>query len=305
MKTYNYSEQCSDSLWRVVSDRLVMTVSDKDVAEINIREENVDEIACLYLLVNEGERTVYVGETENAKDRISQHRKSGPRSRRGKHEFNKIAIIWDGRPIQTTRFSDNTIRKELEASLIKGFADFGEYKPVNASGSGSRANLQQRETIRQFKEEMLFILYKFGYLETVPEEMQASRELTDEETLHLLSARGYSGMQKKGRWIECEGGRVVYSVSASQKKWGWQVTIRDDLMRRFLEKDENLTLLLQRTKPYLFPSSFLGPLILDNKGDHTVDLYIDEQKDRLKCGRQNGIDISQYSLSWPAPSAAP
>lgn len=305
MKTYSYTEQCSDSLWRVVSDRFVMTVSNKDVAEINIKEENVDEIACLYLLVNEGEETVYIGETENAKDRIGQHRKSGPKSKHGKHTFDKIAIIWDGRPIQTTKFSDNTIRKELEASLIKGFADFGKYRPVNKSGSGSKANLQQRETIRQFKEEMFFVLYKFGYLESIPEEEQVSRELTDEETVDLLSSHGYSVKQKKGRWVECDGGLTIYSVSASQKKWGWQVTIRDDLMRRFLTKDENLALLLQRTKPYLFPSSFLGPLILNNKGNHTVDLYIDEQKDRLKCGRQNDIDISQHSLPWPAPSTAP
>ena len=202
MKAYSYTEQCSDSVWRVVSDRLVMTVSNKDVAEINLREENVDEIACLYLLVDEEEETVYIGETENARDRIGQHRKSGPKSKHGKHEFNKIAIIWDGRPIQTTKFSDNTIRKELEASLIKGFTDFGKFRPVNTSASGSRANLQQRETIRQFKEEMFFILYKFGYLQDMPEEIQQSRELTDEETTTLLSSNGLSVKQKKGRWVD-------------------------------------------------------------------------------------------------------
>ena len=77
MKRYTYNEHCSDSLWRVIGDSLAMTVSDRDVAEIHLKDENVDEIACLYLLVNDGAETVYVGETENAKSRISQHRKGG------------------------------------------------------------------------------------------------------------------------------------------------------------------------------------------------------------------------------------
>lgn len=300
MSSYSYHEQCSDSWWRVISNRLVMTVSDKDVAEINIKKENVDEIACLYLLVNENEKTVYVGETENAKDRIGQHRKNGPKSKNGKHEFNKIAIVWDGRPIQTTKFSDNTIRKELEASLIKGFDISGKFKPVNASSSGSKANLTQEETIKDFRSEMFFILYKFGYLKEIPKEMRESRELTIEETASLLSSNQFQIKRRRGAWITCDNDRTVYSVSASSKRQGWQITIRDDLMKQFEARTDNLYVLLQRTKPYLLPSSFLGQFILDNRGDNTIDIYIDDQKDLLKCGKQSGIDISEYVLNWPA-----
>lgn len=300
MSSHKYQEQCSDSWWRVISNRLVMTVSEKDVAEINIKKENVDEIACLYLLVNENEKTVYVGETENAKDRIGQHRKSGPKSRNGKHEFNKIAIIWDGRPIQTTTFSDNTIRKELEASLIRGFNASGKFKPVNASSSGSKANLIQEETVKDFRAEMFFILHKFGYLEEIPKEVRESRELTIEETTSLLSSNKFQVRRRKGRWFTCDNDRTVYSVSASPKKWGWQITIRDDLMKMFEAGADDLYVLLQRTKPYLLPSSFLGQLILDNKGNNTIDIYIDDQNNRLKCGSQNDIDISGYALRWPA-----
>jgi len=299
LRTYNYNEQCSDSWWRVLTNRLVMTVSEKEVAKINIKKENVDEIACLYLLVNENENTVYVGETENAKERIGQHRKSGPKSKRGKHEFNKISIIWDGRPIQTTKFSDNTIRKELEASLIRAFDGFGMLKPVNASSSGSRANLSQEETIKEFRDEMFVILYKFGYLKEIPEEVKNGRSLTSEETERLLSVNNFQVEKRRGAWITCDGDRTVYSVSASPKKAGWQITIRDDLMKMFEGKNEGLYVLLQRTKPYLLPSSFLGPLVLKNKGENTVDIYIDDQRNRLKCGKQNDIDIGEYSLRWP------
>lgn len=299
MTSYSYEETHSDSLWRVISDRLVMIVSEKNVVEVNIKQENVDEIACLYLLVNEDEDTVYVGETENAKDRIGQHRKNGPKLKHGKHDFNKIVIIWDGRPIQTTKFSDSTIRKELEASLIKGFAEFGKFDPVNTSRSGSRANLTQKETIKEFRSEMFFILYKFRYLKEIPRETQDSRELTNEETEILLSSKQFKIEKRRGPWITCDNDRVVYSVSASNKKVGWQITIRDDLMKKFESKDDRIYILLQRTRPYLLPSSFLGQYILDNKGNNTVDIYIDDQKDNLKCGRQDNIDISKYVLNWP------
>ena len=276
-----------------------MMVSNKDVAEVNIKAENLGEIACLYLLVNEGKQTVYVGETENVKERIGQHRKGGPKSKHGKHEFSKVAIMWDGRPIQTTLFSDNTIRKELEASLIREFGSHGKFEPVNTSSSGSRANLQQKETIRQLREELFFILYKFGYLKELPREKQDSRGLTDEETAKLLSANGLTVREKRGRWSQCESGHTVYSTSASQKRWGWQITIRDDLMKKFEAGDEGLYLLLQRTKPYLLPYSFLGQMIRANRGSNTIDLYIDDQNNRLKCGRQNDIDVSEYVLEWP------
>lgn len=298
MKRYTYNEHCSDSLWRVIGDCLVMTVSDRDVAEIHLKDENVDEIACLYLLVNNEAETVYIGETENAKSRISQHRKGGPPVRGGAHAFDKVAVIWDGRPVQTTKFSDSTVRKSLEAELIRAFRGFGKYRPVNASGSGSRPNLQQKETISRFREEMFFILHKFGYLEQVPEEARQSRALTDEETMALLGSSGFAG-DKKGRWVKCPDGRTVYSVPASEKPSGWQITVRDDLMRMFEERDPNLYVLLQRTRPYLFPSGFLGPLVLRNRGKNTVDIYVDDRKSFLKCGRQNGIDVSEYALDWP------
>ena len=116
----------------------------------------------------------------------------------------------------------------------------------------------------------------------------------------LLGSSGFAG-DKKGRWIKCGDGRAVYSVSASEKPSGWQITVRDDLMRMFGEWDPGLYVLLQRTRPYLFPSEFLGSLVLANRGKNTVDIYVDDRKGLLKCGRQNGIDVSEYALEWPPP----
>ena len=256
------------------------------------------EGVCHILGVDMPIRKVLPNKTVRILSCLQRHLKKGPKLKQGLHEFSKVAIMWDGRPIQTTQFSDNTIRKELEASLINAFNNFGKFKSVNASSSGSRANLHQKETIKHFREELFFILYKFGYLKEIPREKQESRELTNEETTNLLTANGFYVIERKGKWITCTNDRTVYSVSASPKKWGWQITVRDDLMKWFESGNDGLYLLLQRTKPYLIPSSFLRRFVLENRVQNTIDLYVDDQKDCLKCGKQNDIDIKKYSLSW-------
>ena len=45
------------------------------------------------------------------------------------------------------------------------------------------------------------------------------------------------------------------------------------------------------------PSSFLGPLVRDNKADYTVDIHVDDRRGTMKCGRQKGIDVGGY-MAW-------
>lgn len=300
MTEYAYSEQGPSSLRRVVSDGLVMIVSDRDAVDGNLKREGMGDIACLYMLVDTDGRRVYVGETENARARIAQHCKGGGPARRGADaprldRFDKVAIVWDGRPIQTTRFSDGAIRKELEARLIRAFAGHGNLAPVNASASGSRANLVQAGTIESLAGEMLFVLHKFGYLKGPPGGGEAeSAELSDEEAARLLEALGLRAAHRRGPWIECEDGSTVYAVTGSRKDYGWQITVRDDLLKRLEGGEANLRVMLQRTRACVLPSSFLGPLVSRNKAGYTVDLYIDDRRRMMKCGRQNDIDVGAY-----------
>lgn len=306
---YSYSEQGPSSLRRVVSDSLVMIVSDRDAADRNIRGEGMGDIACLYVLVDTAGRRAYVGETENARARIAQHCKAGSGGRGGGGgggggaqrlgRFDKVAIVWDGRPIQTTRFSDGAVRKELEARLIRALAEFGRLSPVNASASGSRANLVQAGTIEALAGEMLFVLHKFGYLERPAGGGGGgaegdSAEMGDEEAAEVLAALGLEPVRRRGPWIECRGGATVYAVTGSRKDYGWQITIRDDLLRRLLDGEPNLHVMLQRTSACVLPSSFLGPLVSANKAGYTVDIYIDDRRGVMKCGRQKGIDVGGY-----------
>lgn len=309
MTEYTYHEQGPPSLRRAVSDGLVMVDSARDAVDDSLRRQGMVDIACLYLLVDTAGRTVYVGETENARARIAQHCKGGgPGARRGGgggsaqrlNRFDRVAIIWDGRPIQTTKFSDGAIRKELEARLIRAFAGFGNLSPVNASASGSRANLVQAGTIEALAGEMLFVLHKFGYLKGPVgggEREEESAELGDEAAAELLSGLGLKVRRWGTPWVECEGGgATVYAVTGSRKEYGWQITIRDELLKRLEGCEPGLHVMLQRTRACVLPSSFLGPLVRKNRTGYTVDIYIDDRRGMMKCGRQKDIDVSRYMV---------
>ena len=309
MTEYTYHEQGPPSLRRAVSDGLVMVDSDRDAVDDSLKRQGMVDIACLYLLVDTVGRTVYVGETENARARIAQHCKGGgPGARKGGGggnaqrlgRFDRVAIIWDGRPIQTTKFSDGAIRKELEARLIKAFAGFGNLSPVNASASGSRANLVQAGTIEALAGEMLFVLHKFGYLKGPPDgggRVEESVEIGDEAAARLLGGLGLKVRRWGTPWVECEGGATVYAVTGSRKEYGWQITIRDDLLRRLEKCEPGLYVMLQRTRACVLPSSFLGPLVSKNRTGYTVDIYIDDRRGMMKCGRQKDIDVGGHMVA--------
>ena len=92
--------------------------------------------------------------------------------------------------------------------------------PVNASASGSRANLVQAGTIEALAGEMLFVLHKFGYLERPAGgggggAAEDSAEMGDEEAAEALGALGLEAARRRGPWIECRGGVDVGSGSMS------------------------------------------------------------------------------------------
>ena len=147
---------------------------------------------------------------------------------------------------------------------------------------------------------MFFILHKLDYLKERPRKRQESREPTNDEARDPLHGNGFRVVERKGRRITCDGNRTAYSAPASPKKAGWQITVRDDHMRMLVSGDDGLHILLQRTEPYIIPSTFLRRFIPDSRGENTVDLYIDGQHDLLKCGRQNDIGIGKYRIPWPS-----
>jgi len=74
------------------------------------------DIAGLYLLINSKKpiKEIYVGESTNLKTRNKGEIKKGYPNKMKDFEFDKIILIWDGRPTTTSLFGDDTFRKLLE-----------------------------------------------------------------------------------------------------------------------------------------------------------------------------------------------
>lgn len=131
---------------------------DRDVAVHGIREMGMGAIACPYLLVNTAGRRVYVGETGDAAERIARHCRQGPGSGIPL-KFDTVVIIWDGRPVRTTRFNDATVRKALEAVLIKDLAGRGRLLPINSSASRAGLGMMQGRLVEVITGELRPILH--------------------------------------------------------------------------------------------------------------------------------------------------
>ena len=88
----------------------------------------------------------------------------------------------------------------------------------------------------------------------------------------------------------------MHAVTGSRKDYGWQITVRDGLLRRLEGGEAGLHVMLQGTRACVLPSSFLGPLVGRSRTGYTVDLCIDDRRRMMKCGRQNDIGVSAHMV---------
>ena len=137
----------------------------RDAAVRGVREMAMGEIACLYLLVDTKGRRAYVGETGAAAGQIAQHCRRGS-GNEDSFKFDMVAIVWDGRPVRTTRLNDVSVRKALGAALIEAIAEDGRLLPVNSSVGGARAGLVQAPLIRMLANVMRSIPHLVECLES-------------------------------------------------------------------------------------------------------------------------------------------
>lgn len=161
--TCTYREYWLGSCKHVDTNSLHAIVSDRNAAVRSIKNLGMGTIPCLYLLIDTMILELYVGQTGNASRRIAEQ--CSPRSHGGSpRRFNKVVIIWDGRPIQITRFNDEAVRKGIEARLISAFSTDGKFSLTNKLPSGSETTLDQAEQVEAFGSEALFALQGLRYL---------------------------------------------------------------------------------------------------------------------------------------------
>lgn len=90
------------------------------------------EIAGLYLLINSKNDQIYVGESTDILQRNKIEIKNGFGQENMKDfKWDKVILIWDGRPAVMSHFADDAFRKLLEKYCIKIFQGSKKYKCRN------------------------------------------------------------------------------------------------------------------------------------------------------------------------------
>ena len=108
----------------------------------------------LYLLINSDKNKIYVGESSDVKTRANNHPEI---------EFDKMILLWDGRPNTTSHFGNETFRKTLEKKCIKLFKKQSSYYVINTIEEPKKMdeNIIIKSSVNRFSEELEFLLQKY------------------------------------------------------------------------------------------------------------------------------------------------
>lgn len=166
MEEYGYFEdKDAQGVTRAGTDRLyLLDFHVKLIEKINVEFGDFN-FSGLYLLRDTTK--IYVGESSNVRGRIEGHMKESPVEG---FEFDKITIIWDGRPTTTSHFSEEAFRKSLEKICIKVFdTEYSKYKYVNSVTNPKETNVHTKSSVARFTNDLYFLLYKYNLIHTIPE----------------------------------------------------------------------------------------------------------------------------------------
>jgi len=150
------------------TDRLfLLDFENKNYHELFEKEFTKEKIAGLYLLINSKTNEIYVGESTNTKERNKSEIKNGVNSKKLKDwKFDKIILIWDGRPTNTSLFGEDSFRKVLEKACIQIFKDDDSYVCKNSVGKPKPTNIQTKTTVENFKNHISLLLKMHGLINT-------------------------------------------------------------------------------------------------------------------------------------------
>jgi len=175
MEKYQYCESKDGETTYVDTDcwyLLDLPVCKPDVAAIKKDREKFFEeklkhlkiknfvISGLYLLINSDKNKIYVGESSDVKTRANNHDDDWLKTDGG---FDRMILLWDGRPNTTSHFGNETFRKTLEKKCIELFRNHPSYKLYNKIEKAKKMdnNIIIKSSVDRFLEELEFLLYKY------------------------------------------------------------------------------------------------------------------------------------------------
>ena len=182
MEKYQYCESKDGETTYVDTDcwyLLDLPVCKPDVAAIKKDREKFFEeklkhlkiknfvISGLYLLINSDKNKIYVGESSDVKTRANNHNDKWCID----DGFDRMILLWDGRPNTTSHFGNETFRKTLEKKCIKLFKKHSSYELYNTTEEAKKMdkNIIIESSVDRFSDELKFLLNKYGLIEIKPD----------------------------------------------------------------------------------------------------------------------------------------
>ena len=252
----------------------------EEALDIIINEIGHSPIPGLYLLFDEKSKIVYIGQSENLKNRLTTHITSPDEKIKN---WDRAIIINDARNASQSDLNDENIRLILETYLVKLFK-INRYKVTTASIRKPSLSATQKTLTNSFKVEIILLLTRKSKITKILTE-RGDDEVYNDEVLKKLKSKGYK-IEKWGKIEAIVNGQKTFLRPGSNKSKGWQVTFRGnkpDSFKTCLEKGKGY-LLIPRGPILLIPLNELRDFILGNDKEafkrDTIDVFVrfDEEK---------------------------
>jgi len=252
-----------------------------------------DRYPSIYILF-EGNRRVYVGETETIIGRLRSHY-DGPQQ--NITHWDKAFVINDGRSARFSDFNDTAVRHNLEY-YTKLLFQYNGYQVIS-NAREQPITAYQNTCFNLIKSELNLLLFRCNLIERLldrPEE----REIFSDELRSILEEHG-KHIQEWGEYEAQIDGVKHFIRPGSHKTKGWQITSRGRKRGSFIDSliRGQGNLLVRRGKILIIPLQLIK-VITDIEQDSdrdTIDIFItfNDGQMFLKYHDQV-INVTEYKL---------
>jgi len=272
--------------------------------DLILSEIGDSQIPGLYLLfAGKHEKKVYIGQTENLKNRLLSHIRSPDEKIQN---WERAIIINDARNATQSDFNDENIRLALENFLVRLFK-INRYKVTTASSRIPGLSSNQMILVNAFKEEIIILLTSKNKISKIITE-KGDDEVYNDEVRKILEYKGFK-ISKWGKYEAEINNEKVFIRPGSDKPKGWQITFRGNKpgksSMRVLETGLGY-LLVPRGPILLIPLNEIKNIILSGDASSfdrdSIDIFIKFEEDKIfLVYKQVSQDITNFAI-LPFPS---
>ncbi|MHA1279995.1 MAG: hypothetical protein ACTSQ8_22605 [Candidatus Helarchaeota archaeon] len=259
-------------------------------------EMNQEQYPALYILF-EGDRKVYVGETESILNRLRSHH-DNPHNNIPNWE--RALIINDGRTAGFSDFNDTAVRHSLEYYL-KTLLRYNRFQVISFARE-QQLTAFQTSLFNSIKNELNLFLLRYNLISRFidrPEE----REIFPDELREILVEHGFN-IENWGQYEAIIDGEKYYIRHGSDKSKGWQVTLRGrkpgSPIDAVVQGDGYL--LIRRGKIFIIPLEVIKELTdIENDSERdTIDVFLSLENDNVVLLKYHQdippVDVTEYQL---------